>query len=558
MTKRHGKRSRASRPASRARAMLPGREAAVYRKARQFVDCGRYAEARRCLEELRQESTSRRLRAAACNDLAALATLEGDLAQGREGFREALAIDGQCEPARTNLSALESTGPAEDSRVATTSGPARRPGASQPISRIAILSLLFNWPSTGGGTVHTFELAQFLRRAGYDVRHFYASYQPWGIGIVPSPLPYPAESLVFDDSTWNAVSIQRRFREAVARFDPDHVIITDSWNFKPLLAEAVQGYPFILRFQALECLCPLNNVRLLPPSGGGFQQCELNQLVTPEHCLRCLEKHGHSSGSLHQAERALSGVGSPQYYGLLRQAYQEAEAVFVVNPPTAAMVSPYAGCVRISPAGMDPARFPWPWPEEPAPLGLPGRTALFFAGLVEEAIKGFHVLHEACARLWGRRQDFQLFATADPPGQIDAFTRYIGWKSQEELPGCLRAADICAVPTIAQEALGRTAVEAMAAGRPVIASRLGGLPWTVAEGVTGLLCEPGDPEDLARKIEVLLDDPDLRRRMGEAGRRRFDEHFSWNVIIDRDYRPLLRPRCRRGLRSEREEADGVG
>jgi hypothetical protein len=95
------------------------------------------------------------------------------------------------------------------------------------------------------------------------------------------------------------------------------------------------------------------------------------------------------------------------------------------------------------------------------------------------------------------------------------------------------------MPTIAQEALGRTAVEAMAVGRPVIASRLGGLPFTVVDGATGLLSEPGDAQDLARKIEMLLDDVPLRERLGQAGRRRFEEHYSWDVIIKRHYLPLL-------------------
>jgi glycosyltransferase involved in cell wall biosynthesis len=107
------------------------------------------------------------------------------------------------------------------------------------------------------------------------------------------------------------------------------------------------------------------------------------------------------------------------------------------------------------------------------------------------------------------------------------------------LPRHLRAADVLVMPTIAQEALGRTAVEAMAVGRPVIASRLGGLPATVVDGVTGLLCAPGDPDDLARQIERLLDDPALRERLGLAGRRRFEEHYDWNVIIERHYKPLL-------------------
>jgi glycosyltransferase involved in cell wall biosynthesis len=162
--------------------------------------------------------------------------------------------------------------------------------------------------------------------------------------------------------------------------------------------------------------------------------------------------------------------------------------------------------------------------------------------LVEELMKGFAVLHEACARLWRKRQDFELVATGEPPGQVDAFTRYVGWQSQEDLPRHLRAADVLVMPTVAQEALGRTAVEAMAVGRPVIASRLGGLPFTVVDGLTGLLCSPGDPDDLARKIERLLDDPELRQRLGLAGRRRFEEHYAWDVIIERHYRPLL---CRK-------------
>ena len=154
-------------------------------------------------------------------------------------------------------------------------------------------------------------------------------------------------------------------------------------------------------------------------------------------------------------------------------------------------------------------------------------------------MKGFDVLHEACARLWQRRQDFELVATADPVGRVDAFTRFIGWQSQEDLPRQIREAAMLVMPTIAQEALGRTAVEAMAAGRPVVASRLGGLPFTVMDGTTGLLCEPGDPDDLAAKIEMLLDDAELRPRLGRAGRQRFEEHYSWPVIIDRHYKPLL-------------------
>ena len=52
--------------------------------------------------------------------------------------------------------------------------------------RVAILSFLFNWPSTGGGNHHTAELAHFLGRAGYEVKHFFARYPGWGLAGSPT------------------------------------------------------------------------------------------------------------------------------------------------------------------------------------------------------------------------------------------------------------------------------------------------------------------------------------------------------------------------------------
>jgi glycosyltransferase involved in cell wall biosynthesis len=161
------------------------------------------------------------------------------------------------------------------------------------------------------------------------------------------------------------------------------------------------------------------------------------------------------------------------------------------------------------------------------------------AAVVDEYMKGFRVVHEACKRLWQKRRDFELIATGEPAGRVDDFTHFTGWVSQEELPKHYWDTDITVVPTIAQEGLSRTSVEAMAAGKPVVASRIGGLQFTVADGATGLLCEPGNPDDLARKLSILLDDTELRRRMGLAGRKRFEEEFTWEVVIEKHYRPLL-------------------
>ena len=78
--------------------------------------------------------------------------------------------------------------------------PASRLARSESPVRIAILSFLFNWPSTGGGNIHTAELATFLGRAGYEVRHVYARYPEWGIGRVGEGLPFESEALEFEPS----------------------------------------------------------------------------------------------------------------------------------------------------------------------------------------------------------------------------------------------------------------------------------------------------------------------------------------------------------------------
>lgn len=475
------------------------------------------------------------------NDLGVLAAVSGDQTKARHWLNEAMGHDVDCPDARQNLALLDqsmSQAMAEPNREedAVADGPRSH---ARPI-RVAFLSLLFNWPSTGGGTVHTAEAGLFLSRAGYDVQHIYAKYEPWEIGNVAAPTGVPSVPLEFDASEWDVPTIRRRFRQAVDAFGADNVIITDSWNMKPVLAEAVREYRYFLRLAALECLCPLNNVRLLFERRSGFSACPRQQLATPDVCRRCVSERGQHSGSLHQAERHLAGFGTAEYAESLLRAFAEAEAVLVVNPLIAAMVAPFAKAVHVIPSGFDKGRFPWTPTDDAKSASRRAATRLLFAGVVDEPMKGFVIAQEACARLWSKRQDFELIATADPVGQVDAFTRNVGWLSQEDLPNELRQADILLFPTVAEEALGRSAVEAMGAGRPVIASRIGGLPYTVTDGLTGLLFEPGNVADLAAKIELLLDDPPRRVKMGQAGRERFEAEFTWETVIERHYRRLLR------------------
>ncbi len=256
------------------------------------------------------------------------------------------------EGAPTGVSALREGGPASGREADRSVGP------NGPV-RVAVLSFLFNWPSTGGGNMHTAGLVDFLGRDGYEVRHFFARYPGWGIGRVKEDGLVASEAIEFAEGEWSVAAIRERFRAAVDSFGPDYVVISDAWNMKPHLAEAMRGYPYYLLLQAQECLCPLNNLRLLGIGPTQVEQCPRNQLATPQVCHQCLAERGHHAGALHQHERALAGVGTEDYDRMLRQSFYEAEAVLVLNPITAALVEPYARRVCIVPWGIDAARFPW-------------------------------------------------------------------------------------------------------------------------------------------------------------------------------------------------------
>ena len=89
------------------------------------------------------------------------------------------------------------------------------------------------------------------------------------------------------------------------------------------------------------------------------------------------------------------------------------------------------------------------------------------------------------------------------------------------------------MPSLCLDASPTVALEAMAAGTPVVASALGGLPDQVADGDTGLLVPPGDAAALGRGDARLASDPALVERMGAAARHRFEAEFRAEIVIDR-------------------------
>lgn len=106
-----------------------------------------------------------------------------------------------------------------------------------------------------------------------------------------------------------------------------------------------------------------------------------------------------------------------------------------------------------------------------------------------------------------------------------------GFVSHDELHELYRRAAIVVCPS-RREGFGVACLEAMAHGRPVVATAVGGLRDLVVDGVTGLLVPPRDPIALRAALERLLSDPDLRRQLGRAGRERARARFSWDGVTD--------------------------
>jgi glycosyltransferase involved in cell wall biosynthesis len=113
---------------------------------------------------------------------------------------------------------------------------------------------------------------------------------------------------------------------------------------------------------------------------------------------------------------------------------------------------------------------------------------------------------------------------------IEGHINMLGWVQAAERQSYLSSAMIYALPSY-NEGLPMSVLEAMAAGLPVVSTPIGGIPEAVTDGVEGFLVTPGDVDSLAIRLQHLLQDDDLARRMGEAARRKVEVTFSSDVIL---------------------------
>lgn len=132
--------------------------------------------------------------------------------------------------------------------------------------------------------------------------------------------------------------------------------------------------------------------------------------------------------------------------------------------------------------------------------------------------------------LWllGGTPDEGATAEAEVRAALDADVRLLGTRARAEMPAAFASADILCLPSW-WEAMPLSVLEGMAAGLPVVATDVGDVARAVADGVTGYVVPAHDLEELAAALQRLIEDPDLRARMGAAGRARVAELFSADV-----------------------------
>ena len=202
------------------------------------------------------------------------------------------------------------------------------------------------------------------------------------------------------------------------------------------------------------------------------------------------------------------------------------------------------GRVEIIPDGVNPDRFPLN--RKPARPATPHVWSVGFVGSLKPW-HGLGTLVDAFARLHQTHPDTRLVVVGDGPGRqrlaaqaadigVSDAVVLTGSVPPDEVPGLLASIDAAVapypnLPTFYFSPL--KIFEYMAAGLPVVASRIGQIPEVIRDGVHGLLCPPGDAAAVAAALCRLKEDPDLGARLGRAARAHVVQHYTWYQVASR-------------------------
>ena len=247
------------------------------------------------------------------------------------------------------------------------------------------------------------------------------------------------------------------------------------------------------------------------------------------------------------------GLTLRRWYGFLRmqgRVVRQLPRIVTVSQSSRRDISAQMGVdidrMDVVPVGVDETQF-FPMPEVKRVHGRLMTTAS-----ADVPLKGLVPLLEAVAKvrterhaelvvIGAPRKQTKVNATIERLGLSDAVT-FVSGVSQERIRELYAEAEVAVVPSL-YEGFSLPAVEAMASGVPLVATTGGALPEVAGtDGETALLVPPGDPQALAGAIGRMLDDPQLRERVGAAGRKRALEKFTWRATAEgtvEQYRILM-------------------
>lgn len=314
-----------------------------------------------------------------------------------------------------------------------------------------------------------------------------------------------------------------RFRNIVGDWQPDVVFVWGMWDLPVELLRVAETWPGLAVAYYISDYWPS-----LPDAYA------LHWAEPAAHPVMAVPKR-----ALRQLAR-LAVPSDPQY----RPRFEHAACVSIAVREALARTDGSLEDAAVVHNGIDPEPF---LRARPAPLsGAPsGPLRALYAGRLSPE-KGVHTAVDAIAQLSGRGVSISLTIVGAGSRKyeralrsrvqargIDAAVTFVPWLAREAMPALMAQNDVFLYPADWEEPLPLSPQQAMAAGMAVVASRVGGIPELIQDGVNGLLCAPGDANELAWAIERLSRDAGLRVRLAEAGRRTILERFTIDRMVDK-------------------------
>ena len=359
---------------------------------------------------------------------------------------------------------------------------------------------------------------QALRDLGCDV-------------TVMHPLPYSPRILAWNERRrWYRESAKRDDVDGIPVYRPRYLRPPGSWalGLSSYLAPRAIGRDFARLAQELRPDLVLAYGTLLM-GYGGLSLARRAQLPVVCHVLGS-DVHTYRSQD-------------PLSRRLTRRVLASADAITAVSKALKSQVediAPQRRDVEVVYNGCDCHRFKYDrgagrslLKRMDVPRGAP--SVLFLGHLLKA--KGIFELADAFRVVLARFPEAHLIMVGDGPDRrrferrlskygLERKVRLVGDRHPDDVPAWLSAADVFVLPSHG-EGLPNSVMEAMCCERPVVATRVGGIPEAVDHGETGLLVDPGDVHGLSRSIGTLLSDANRRLKMGVQGRRTVQRRFSW-------------------------------